>query len=516
MLQSRVSAIFLFLVLGSLSLTAQDSLLYRELTLPDTVCTVESAFRSIERQTGLSFSYNSDLISKKRIVTLQAGQLRLIDVLKRILNDPGLDYTIIGRHLVIFKPIKSLASNPESPTDSVNYFEIRGRVLDRNDRQPLPYSSIYLNGKAIGTVSNNDGEFVLKLSSRFIYDTVNISCIGYKNITSPVASLINTNRDYLLKTDVVSIQEVVIRKVSPVLLLQSATEKIRENYPQRPSVLTSFYRETVQQGNRFMMVSEAVLENFKSGYHGTGIADQLKILKGRKNEDISSEDTIVLKLKAGLNTMLMLDVVMNMPDFLTGESTAEYNYRLSDIVIDNGQDNYAIEFSPKSLSLTSFYSGRILLGIKDLAFKWVEFYVDPEQLERATNLFVVKKPSFLKVKVLKAHYKVAFRESSGKYYLHLIQAETEFRVRNKNKLSGSVYKMALGMVVTDIDTENASRFPFREAAKPNEFFTEQVGEYDESFWGEYNFVTPDESLENALVRLSRQWQKQQEEAASRQ
>ena len=209
-------------------------------------------------------------------------------------------------------------------------------------------------------------------------------------------------------------------------------------------------------------------------------------------------------------------VVMNMPDFLTGESTAEYNYRLSDIVIDNGQDNYAIEFNPKSLSLTSFYSGRILLGIKDLAFKWVEFYVDPEQLERATNLFVVRKPSFLKVKVLKAHYKVAFRESAGQYYLHLIQAETEFRVRNKNKLSGSIYKMTLGMVITDIDTENASRFPLREAAKPHEFFTEQVGEYDESFWGEYNFVTPDESLENALVRLSRQWQKQQVEEVSNQ
>jgi len=331
-----------------------------------------------------------------------------------------------------------------------------------------------------------------------------------------VASLINTNRDYLLRTDVVSIQEVVIRKMSPVLLLQSATEKIRENYPQKPAVLTGFYRETVKQGNRFMMVSEAVLENYKSGYHGTGIGDQVKILKGRKNEDINSEDTIVLKLKAGLNTMLLLDVVMNMPDFLTGESTAEYNYRLADIVIDNGQDNYAIEFSPKSLSLTSFYSGRILLGIKDLAFKWVEFYVDPEQLERATNLFVVKKPSFLKVKVLKAHYKVAFRESAGKYYLHLIQAETEFRVRNKNKLSGSIYKMALGMVITDIDTENASRFPLREAAKPHEFFTEQVGEYDESFWGEYNFVTPDESLENALVRLSRQWQKQQVEGAGNQ
>ena len=42
---------------------------------------------------------------------------------------------------------------------------------------------------------------------------------------------------------------------------------------------------------------------------------------------------------------------------------------------------------------------------------------------------------------------------------------------------------------------------FRETARLNEFFTDQLGAYDESFWGEYNFISPDESLEEALVKL---------------
>jgi hypothetical protein len=511
MARNRFSTIILFLVFGILPLTAQDSLLYRELILPDTTCTLETALRILEHQTNLSFSYNSDLINKKRMVALDSEPRPLSDVLKRILGNPSLEFSIIGRHLVIYQPLKTPAADPDSPTDSVYFFEIRGRVLDRNDRQPLPYTSVFLNGRTIGTVSNDDGDFVLKLSSVYIRDTLNITCIGYKPMKLPVATLINTRREYLLKTDVVSIQEVVIRKMSPVLLLQSATRNIRDNYPQKPAVLTCFYRETVQQGNRYMMVSEAVLENFKPGYTGTGLSDQVKILKGRKNENFNPEDTVVLKLKAGLNTMLLLDVVKDQPDFLTGDYAVDYNYRLADIVIDNNQENYAIEFTPKELSLTSFYSGRIILGIKDLAYKWVEFYVDPDHLDKATSLFVVKKPAFLKVKLLKANYRVAFRESEGKYFLHLIRCETDFRIRNKSKLSGSVYRMTLEMIVTDIDTENASRFPFREAARLNEFFTEQIGAYDESFWGEYNFVTPDESLENAMVKLSRQWQKQQGE-----
>jgi hypothetical protein len=503
MVRSRLYSCLLFLSFGILTLSAQDSLLYRSITVRDTVCSVETALNIIERQTGLSFSYNSGLINRKKVITLGAKNEKLIDLLKRILNNPTLDFSIIGRHLVIYQPLKTPAANPESLIDSVFYFEIRGRVLDKDDKQPLPYTSIYIQGKSMGTVSNEEGRFLLKLSSVYIKDTVNISCIGYKHIITPVASLINTDKDYQLKADLVSIQEVIIRKLSPLLLLESALKKIDNNFSVEPAVLTSFYRETVKKGSRYMMVSEAILENYKTGYHALAAVDQVKILKGRKSENITGSDSVVLKLKAGLNTMLLLDVVKNMPDFLTGESPEDYDYKLADIVIDNGQDNYSIEFAPRPSSLTAIYSGRIILGIKDLAYKWVEFSIDPEHLDMATDLFVIRKPAYMKVKVLKAHYKVAFRKTGSQYYLHLIECETEFRIRNKNQLSGSVYNTTLEMAVTDIDTVNAARFPFRETARLNEFFTEQVGSYDGSFWGEYNYITPDESLEDALVKISK-------------
>ncbi len=49
----------------------------------------------------------------------------------------------------------------------------------------------------------------------------------------------------------------------------------------------------------------------------------------------------------------------------------------------------------------------------------------------------------------------------------------------------------------------SARFKSRETARLNEFFTDQLGAYDESFWGEYNFISPEESLEEALVKLSK-------------
>jgi hypothetical protein len=205
--------------------------------------------------------------------------------------------------------------------------------------------------------------------------------------------------------------------------------------------------------------------------------------------------------------MLMLDVVKNIPDFLTGESLQEYHYRLADLIIEDNRDHYVVEFIPKENSPEgSFYSGRIIIDIQDMAFRWVEFQVDPANLDLATERFIVRKPPNVIVKALKANYKVAYRKQGNNYYLHMIVCETGFRIRNRGKFSGTVYNTKLETVVTEIDTVNVSRFPLRESARPFEFFTEQIGSYDEVFWGEYNFITPDESLENALQRYMKKGQ----------
>ena len=367
----------------------------------------------------------------------------------------------------------------------------------------MSFSSVYLVGRTKGTISNDEGEFQLKLSSADLSETLSISCIGYKNFKAPVSTLVNTTNNYFLENDVVPIQEVIIRKMSPVMLLRSAMNKINHNYSSNPAVLTSFYRETVRRGNHYSMVSEAALENYKSGYKSMA-ADQIKIIKARKNEDFNHGDSVMLKLKAGLNTMLMLDVVKNVPDFLTGGNLDDYVYRLTDIVVEDGEDNYVIEFEPKPGSPEDvIYSGRILIDIRDMAFRWVEFQVNPAQLDQATDQFIIRKPANLVVRALKASYKVSFRKSGNKYYLQMIRCETEFKIRNRRQLSGSIYNTRLEMAVTGIDTVNVNRFPQRETARAREFFADQVGKYDESFWGEYNFIKPDESLENAIAKLSR-------------
>ena len=58
------------------------------------------------------------------------------------------------------------------------------------------------------------------------------------------------------------------------------------------------------------------------------------------------------------------------------------------------------------------------------------------------------------------------------------------------------------MAVTDIDTTDVKRFKAKEVAKTMNIFTDQVSEYSEAYWEEYNYIKPDEPLEEAIRKLS--------------
>lgn len=491
--------ITIFLSLITIVTLPQDSLQISNITIHDTTFTVGALMEIIEEQTSLSFSYNSGIINKKKIVTVHTEQEPVTDVLERVLNDPSLDFRIIGRHLVIYQPLTALSANPEYRFDSVYFFEIRGRVYDRFSKQPLPFANIFLEGKSIGTIANEDGEFLFKLTSEHLADTLCISYMGYKNITIPVSMRVNTDMRYFMDMNIISIQEVIIRLQSPVNILQSALQGIHIYYPQKPVLLTSFYRETVKKGNQYMIVSEALLETYKRGYNDFLLEDLVKIIKGRKRQNINPNDTVILKLKAGLNTMLLLDVVKYTPDFMNERNY--YYYSMADIVMDNGRENYAIDFIPKEYVSDVYYKGRIYIDVRDLAITRVEFAIEPSRLDEATHLFVLKKPSDLKVKVLDAKYNIAYRKIGGKYYLHNIHCETGFRIWLKKQLFGSVYTTSVEMVVNQIDTTDVDRFRYRETARTTDVFNDQISEYDETFWGEYNFIRPEDPLEKAVRKL---------------
>jgi hypothetical protein len=65
----------------------------------------------------------------------------------------------------------------------------------------------------------------------------------------------------------------------------------------------------------------------------------------------------------------------------------------------------------------------------------------------------------------------------------------------------------MGMASCQLDTLNVERFSRREVLRPNAVFMDGNYSYDHEFWGDYNIISPEESISQALAKVSQKIEK---------
>ena len=143
-----------------------------------------------------------------------------------------------------------------------------------------------------------------------------------------------------------------------------------------------------------------------------------------------------------------------------------------------------------------------------------EFSLSDKKIENADNGLVRKKPMDLKVDVQSANYVVNYRIINNRWYLNHVRSELIFDTHWKKKRFDATYVTTLEMAVTDRDSMNVEKSRYRKQAKTNDILADDVSYYqDENFWGDYNFILPDESIESVIKKLNRRlkWETLDEE-----
>ena len=90
---------------------------------------------------------------------------------------------------------------------------ITGKVLDAENRQPLPFVNIGVLNKNLGTVSNEYGDFFLELNPEFLLDTLRFSMIGFGRKDFIVQDYLEQEKAeniILLKEEVLLLEEVTL------------------------------------------------------------------------------------------------------------------------------------------------------------------------------------------------------------------------------------------------------------------------------------------------------------------
>jgi hypothetical protein len=401
-------------------------------------------------------------------------------------------------------PVQGAYTAGEKAKKDTTYRVYSGSVIDALTKKPIVFANVYLVKSSTGTVTNSDGEFILKVPVDELGKTLGISFIGYINVELKLLDLKPEDNVIKLESSSVPIKEVVIRTSDPSELLRMAMHRIDENYKISPEMLIAFYRETVKQNRSYVAVSEAVLDVYKAAYNNDFEVDRVKIFKGRKSEDVKKMDTLIFKLQGGPRTSFLLDVVKNPGALLSGDFIDYYEFKFGGFITIDGRDNYVIEFDQKDNVNYPLYKGKLYLDTKNLAFSRLDFELSDKGIDLADNELVRKKPIDLKVNVTGAHYMINYRVLDDRWYLNHVRSELSFDCKWVKKLFKSTYTTTLEMAVTDREDEAIDKFKYKESAKMSDVFSDQVKYFtDGDFWGEYNYIKPDESIESAISKLNR-------------
>lgn len=333
-----------------------------------------------------------------------------------------------------------------------------------------------------------------------------VNYLGYRNREVPLSAFGDTPLEIRMVVSVTPLPEVdLVVPADATVLVKETLRRKGENYLDEPLRMTAFYRETIKKRRRNASLAEAVVNIYKAPYSSER-RDAVELYRARKNTDYSRLDTVALKLQGGPYNALFVDV-MKYPDFLFSQDyiddytfTFDRNTRIDDRLI------FVIRFEQKSHIREPMYQGRLFIDADRKVLTSAIFSLNITDPEAAGRMFVRRKPANASVTPTSVSYRVDYREQEGRWYYSYSNALLEFKVDWDRKLFNSIYSLSLEMAITDWDFNTGGQVPrFRDRVRSSIILSEAAdGFEDPDFWGEYNIIEPDKSIESAIRKIQRQ------------
>lgn len=483
-----------------------EDVLDRMIEVPEAKGTIYELLEKITELSGYLFIYDSEVLNNEQDATIKEGSYSIRQAIYIITGNPQLTLRVVGNHIAIRLPVISvtpLVVRQEEPKDTiVAYFTIEGALVDQYSKEPIPFATIGVPSDAIGTITNQNGEFRLRLPDSLRYADIHFSHIGYIPKSLLIEPLIGQHTLFYIEPKVISLQEIIVRLVNPQKLIRDMLEKRKVNNATHPAYFTSFYREGIERKKGLVNLSEAVFKIYKTPYNSSS-SDQIKLLKMRRISNEAEEDTLITRFKSGINASLMLDLVKFIPEFLEEGERSRYSFISSDITVVEDRLAHVISFEQNKEIKDPLFRGELYIDSENDALLSARFEVHPKYVEKSANRFIIKKSRKLDIKPQRVTYTVTYKQWNGIYYVNHIRGDLHFKVKKKRKWFGSTSVHTwFEMVTCKIETEDVARFNRNETLPTRTVFSETNFVYDEAFWGDFNVILPEEQLSESIHKIT--------------
>ena len=252
-----------------------------------------------------------------------------------------------------------------------------------------------------------------------------------------------------------------------------------------------------------MNLTEAVFKVYKIASHSP-VSDQAKLLKMSRLSNVEAKDSLLVKVKSGIQACFQMDIMKDMPSFLIPDAGDNgYLYTSQGVTFIDDRCVNVIHFAQKKEIIEPLYCGDLYIDAETNALLQARFEVDPQRVKKASEMFVERRTHGIQIIPQKVVYTISYKPWQGIYYIHHIRGDLSFKVKRRRLLSASPQmQIWFEMITCKVDTEQVTAFPRAERLPTRTIFSDLNFKYDEDFWRDFNVIPLEEELGKLIERIS--------------
>ena len=388
--------------------------------------------------------------------------------------------------------------------------EIRGKILDKETHEVVPFSTISLKDASIGTCSNSRGEFIFHYPENLKNGELTIKCIGYKTNSIKIDSFKSEEiAQIYIEPEVYEIPEVNIGPNQPTAtdIVKLVIRNMHKNYQRSPYYMEGFLRDKVFNlyDNKNVRLTESAIEIVKKEFGGENTADRVKIFEIRNSYNYSNLGSLWKEKLA----QTFYGYSKNNPAYVILQNRDYTDLATLRKLVKN--DLYSINFSGMTIydgkpvqiiDIKEEYVAYLMLRAKSIyAHKLIRLYIDTESFALLKSEFYwIETPPKEMLSDLKKTFLndsisgfaiKQYEKIDENYYLKY----ASFRGRihdqpDKSEMGKTLYfnetELLINKVITD--KKDFDRINHRDLLEKETPLWDMKYVYDPSFWKNYNIL----------------------------
>lgn len=431
---------------------------------------------------------------------------------------------------------------------------IYGTILDKETQKPIPFTNVQIENEPIGVISNEDGKFKISVDRKYNDSNLLISLIGYASKTIKISDIKETSNILIsLSSKTFYIDEIQIKpKVASEVVIE-AIDNIPNNYSKANINFSAYYRELMQENNKYIWMADAACDfylspygndyyniesikqfydasTFRQGAKGcplwqiydnslTDPNDQVKIIESRSSDNLS-QSISKFDIMGGPMGLLALDKVNYNLAFLSKGQVKKYVYHIDTITNYLDRRIYIISFNTIKKQYMA-YKGKLYIDALSKAIIKIEYESDLSKTNKRSS-FKIDRYDYYNSKRIrdyinynKQEVTIEYRLIDSVWYLNYIKESREIDYTYKKENITQTIKTNRELLVNNIITNNVVKF------KPDEIFKNNISSvlfennltYNEKFWNHYNLILASKELDSIKkdleenTKLSEQFKK---------